>query len=388
MSTAATRCLLLPGVLLAVPLPLVFRQEESAPGTRILERCRAELEKVHARSDFPGGSAALALPDGTELTFTVGLASARDEVELSTKDRMLSGSIGKTYVAAAALHMIQAGELSLDDKAEKFFAEEWFKRIPNAKDITLRQLLRHQSGIPRYVLVPGFWKVLLKDKDKVWKPEELLSHVLDKPARFPAGKGWSYADTNFILVGMILERVSGSEIHDYIQQHFLEPHGLEDTIPSDRRELPGLVQGHVGMFRSLGVPERVLEEGVFVFNPQFEWCGGGYLNTALDLARWARILYSGKAFDGEYLKTMLDAVPADGLGAGTKYGIGVIVRKTEAGTLLGHDGVFPGYQSTMGYFPGLGIAAAVQINRDGGIRTPMHRMLVTFATIAKKELGL
>ena len=105
-------------------------------------------------------------------------------------DRMLSGSIGKTYVTAAAHHLVQAGKLSLDDKAAKFFADAgWFGRLPNAGEITLRHLLRHTTGIPRHVMDPRLWKTALAEKDKVWKPEELLALVFDRPALFPAGKG-------------------------------------------------------------------------------------------------------------------------------------------------------------------------------------------------------
>ena len=124
------------------------------------------------------------------------------------------------------------------------------------------------------------------------------------------------------------------------------------------------------------------------FNPEFEYSGGGYVNTPLDLARWARLLYSGKAFEGEYLDEMLDAVPAR-LGRNGRYGISVRVRETAAGRMLGHDGNYPGFTSTMGYFPELQVAGAFQINTcdPRSLQLPMHRLLVECADIVKEELS-
>jgi D-alanyl-D-alanine carboxypeptidase len=250
--------------------------------------------------------------------------------------------------------------------------------------MTLHHLLRHQSGLPRYIGDREFWKTLLAHPDKVWKPEELLRYVFDAEPLFEAGDGWEYSDTNYIIAGMILEKVTGTTMYDYVRKHFLEPHGLRDTFPSDHRKLEGLVQGYTTVFRPFGMEERVLDDGVLVINPQFEWCGGGFVNTPLDLARWARILFSGKAFDGDYLEVALDAVPARQLGPATSYGIGVMIRDTQVGKMIGHDGVFPGYNSTMGYFPEHRIAAAFQMNRDGqqAAHQPMSRLLADYAAIA------
>ncbi|MHC4897561.1 MAG: serine hydrolase domain-containing protein [Planctomycetota bacterium] len=398
------RPLLVPPLLLLL-LAVTLAAQDSRPASvptdvraRIQDRCQAELERVFAGSSFPGGSAALILPDGQLLTVTVGFASVEDKQKMRPADRMLSGSIGKTYVTAAAHHLIQKGKIRLDDKASSYFKhgdgepDAWFMRLPNAGDFTLRQLLRHQSGLPRYVFKKQFFEDLLADdnKDKVWKPRELLSYVFDSEPLFPAGKGWAYSDTNFIVVGMILERASGMTFYEYVQKHFLAPHRLKDTLPSDQRRIPGLIQGYAGLMQRFGVPERVIgKDGKFVLNPQFEWCGGGFANTPADLARWARILYTGKAMEGPYLKTMLDTVPAARLGRGTRYGLGVMERETPAGRLLGHDGMFPGYSSTMGWFPEPRIAAAFQVNKDDSraVMAPMYRVMTRLVKIAADELG-
>ncbi len=378
-------------------LPLVLlapTDVDAATRARIEARCSTYLSELHAKGSFPGASAALVLPDGSVVAVAVGVADADDPdaVKLRPSDRMLSGSIGKTYVSACALRLATAGELDLDAKAASFFTGEddaWFARLPNAADFTVRQLLRHESGLPRYVFVPAFLEIVASEPDRVWQPRELLAYVEGAEPLFAAGEGWSYADTSYIVVGMILERVSGERFYDLARELLLEPLGLRDTIPSDRRELPGVVQGHVVDGRQLGLPERTIEGGQFVFNPQFEWCGGGFANTPADLARWAHALYRGRAFAAEYLPLLTDAVPAPMLGPRTLYGLGVMVRESELGTWLGHDGFMPGYLSTMGCFPDHEIAAALQLNTDSSRALPERKdvVLVDLVKIARDELA-
>jgi D-alanyl-D-alanine carboxypeptidase len=389
-------------IVLALPLALfagihqgptapVVSQEATSASERIAARCQPVLDALIERG-VPGVSVGLILPDGGELGLTAGYSFKEEELDLLPEHRLLLGSVGKTYVTAAVHHLVQAEKLSLHDYAADYFAEEdWIEEIPNAGEITIRQLLRHQTGIPRYVFKEEFWAAVVDEPDRTWKPVELLEYVFGDAPLFPAGEGWAYADTNYIVLGMIIEKVSGETFYGYVDEHLLKPHGLKDTVPSDSREIPGLVQGYVvsPAMRSLGVPERTLVDGVFVFNPQFEWTGGGYACTPLDLARWAAILYSGEAFDGPYLETMLDTVPARQLGPGREYGLGVIVTPSDMGPFIGHDGFMPGYETAMGYLPDVGIAVAVQVNTDDGraVGKPLPMLAIELAKLAAEELG-
>jgi len=355
---------------------------------RIEERCNELLWGLHEKHGFPGLSAALVLPDGTELAFPVGFADLEAGREMSAEDRLLSGSIGKTYVSAAAHHLMLAGKLDFAAKAiEHFEGEEWFLRVPNARTVTVAQLLRHESGLPRYVFEAGFFPACIAEPDKVWKPEELLSWVFDDAPLFPAGEGWAYSDTNYIVVGMILEKVAGMPFYDYVRKNLLEPHRLADTVPSDSRRIPGLTQGYCVALRQFGMPERMLTDGVFCYNPQFEWCGGGYASTPLDLARWARLLYGGEAMEGDYLASMLDTVPAR-LGPGVEYGLGAMTRASALGRQIGHDGVMTGFLASVGWFEASGISGAVMANTDdaSALGMPADRLLERLAAIAQDEL--
>jgi D-alanyl-D-alanine carboxypeptidase len=187
---------------------------------------------------------------------------------------------------------------------------------------------------------------------------------------------------------MILENATGRPFYDLAQDWINGPHGLEDTIPSDKRRLPGIVQGTVVTGRQLGVGPFSLEDGLFTYSIQFEWCGGGFASTSHDLARWARFLFSESFLGKSGLTTMLDAVPAPELGPGRSYGLGVIITETRLGPFRGHDGFMPGYLTSMGYFPDSEIAAAIQVNTDDGraLGMPMHEILIRLVEIALEKL--
>ncbi len=130
----------------------------------------------------------------------------------------------------------------------------------------------------------------------------------------------------------------------------------------------------------------MIVNGKFAINPQFEWCGGGIASTSEDLARWAKLLYEGRAFDGSLLPEMLNGVPAR-LGPEAKYGLGVIIRPTPLGITYGHSGFFPGYVTEMMYFPESKIAIAVQVNSSVSRVTskPLTGFITDFAEIIGQE---
>ena len=399
MELRPSRRAVLRGLLFFVPLLLSARAatalQDERPGVadRIRERSHAVLCETLERTELPGVSLAFVLPGGEEVAVVAGYSCRETEMAMKPTDRLPAGSTGKTFVAAAVLRAVHLGRLSLDDPASKWLGEEeWFDRLPNAEDLTVRNLLNHTCGIPEYYDQREFLEALPADFERTWKPEELIAFVLDDEPHFPAGEGWSYADTNFLIAGLILERATRQAFYDQVREHFLVPHGLTRTIPTDRQDVPEVAQGYVVLGRFFGLPERARKDDRFTFNPQFEWCGGGFASTPLDLARWAHVLYTGKAFEGEYLEEMLNGVETrSGPGpSGGRYGLGTFLHETKAGPMHGHDGFFPGYLTSMGYFPEHGLAAALQLNSDdmSALRLPsLHLLLQDFAVIAAEELA-
>jgi D-alanyl-D-alanine carboxypeptidase len=185
---------------------------------------------------------------------------------------------------------------------------------------------------------------------------------------------------------MIIERVTGKKYYTEAQNRILKPFQLKRTFPQDRRELKGLIQGYAGEKNPFGGTDAMIKNGKLAINPQFEWTGGGMISNAEDLARWAKAMYEGNAFDATLLPQMLDGVSAPMLGRETKYGLGVIIRPTRAGLTYGHSGFFPGYMTDVMYFPERKIALAVQVNSSvpQNIGKPLGRVLVEMAEIISK----
>jgi D-alanyl-D-alanine carboxypeptidase len=325
------------------------------------DEIKAFLEQYRAKYDLPGIVAGYALPGRAG---AVAAGHSDEQVPLTVCDKLLSGSIGKTYVSAVALQLVAEGKLDLDAKISRYLGEEaWFPRLANSADVTVRMLMNHTSGIKEHVYNPEFGEAAASQTDRIWKPEEIVAFALDTEPLFPAGEGWAYADTNYIVLGMVIEKLTGRPYYESLKQRVLVPLGLNDTLPSDRRDIPGLVAGYAGPQSPFKKPGKTMHHGKLTVNPQIEWCGGGLACTTLDLARWALALYQGKAFTEELLEPLLQCVSAQ-TGPGDRYGLGVQIWKSRHGDCYGHGGWFPGYISCMGYYPDLNLAVAVQINTD------------------------
>lgn len=351
-------------------------------------RLQSLLDSFRTAGNFPGLSAAIAYKDNTTVAFASGYNDKEEKIPLKTSDRLLQGSVGKTYVAAIALQLIREGKLQLDEKVSAYLETYfWYPRIPNAADITVRMLMNHTSGVMRYEFKKEFTTALTANPGKTWKPEELLFYILDEKASFAAGAGWEYSDSNYILLGMIIEKITGKKYYELLKTNILQPLRLKNTFPSEKRKLENLAQGYAGAENDFGGKDKVIgKDGEFIINPQFEWTGGGIYSTTEDLAKWGKLLYEGKAFDSALLTTMLNAVPAR-LGKDTKYGLGVIIRPTVLGEAWGHSGFFPGYMTEMLYFPQYHMCVAVQCNSSDfrNLKTSLLRVLLELAQLAATE---
>ncbi len=382
---------LLTSIALCLLLNVAVFAQAAVSQSALKTALQSKLEEWHKAGSFPGATLGVALPNGESFGLAVGFSDREAKTPMLPTDRMLAGSVGKTFAAATALQLIKEGKIGLDDKIEKYLGgEAWFARLPNAKDITVRQLMNHTSGLVRYEFKEQFTKDLTANPEKVRKPAELVAYLFDEKPPFAAGQGWDYSDTNYIVLGMIIEKVTGRKFYDEANRRLLRPLKLTDTIPQDGPRLKGVIQGYAGPNNPFGGTDAMIVNGKFAINPQFEWTGGGYASTARDLARWAKMIYEGQAFSPDLLPQVLDGVTAPMLGRETKYGLGVIIRQTTMGTAYGHSGFFPGYMTEMMYFPKYKVALAVQVNTSVGrsLGKPLGRVLVEMMDVIAAGRGL
>ena len=147
------------------------------------------LEQFVAKNELPGATAAVVLPEGQLISLAAGFADLEAGTRMEPGALMFSGSVGKTFVAALVMQQVGQGAIGLEDKLIDHFGEHpWYQALPNAGEITVRMLLQHRSGLPRYVFLDSFKKALLQDRNRSWEPAELLNFVANKPAMHPARK--------------------------------------------------------------------------------------------------------------------------------------------------------------------------------------------------------
>jgi D-alanyl-D-alanine carboxypeptidase len=344
------------------------------------QRLQFKLDSLRAAGNYPGLSISIMDKNGKAVSLVSGFSDIEKQIPMSAKHMLMQGSVGKTYVAAIAIMLIKNGKLDLDEKVSTYLGRHaWYARIPNASSITVRQIMNHTSGVMRYEFKPDFVNDLNAMPAKEWKPEELLKYVLDEKASFAAGQGWEYSDTNYILLGLIIEHLTGQEYYELLYKQILEPYKLIHTKPTDKNLLPGIAQGYAGKDNPFRLNEKVIkDDGLFVINPQFEWTGGGLYATTEDLAKWGKLLYEGKVIDTSLM--IGEAVPAK-LGRDVKYGLGVIIRPTAQGIAYGHSGFFPGYLTELFYFPGRRLCIALQCNSSDikNLKIGMQRILLDMA---------
>ncbi|MCK7539894.1 MAG: beta-lactamase family protein, partial [Marinilabiliales bacterium] len=332
--------------------------------SRSQARLQGSLDALHAGAKFPGVTAAVVLPDGTAIGLAAGFSDREARTPIKTSDRLLMGSVGKTYVAAVALQLMGEGKIGLDDKVEKWLAgEPWYDapaqrprrdrtpshdtyqwhcplRVPGAlhrrPDPPARQGLEPR-GPPGLRLRPD---AALRGRPGLG----IFRHELHRPRTDP-GKGRPRP-----LLRPLTEE---------------DPQALKlaDTVPAVSRKVPGLVQGYAGPNNPFGGTDAMIEDGLFAVNPQLEWTGGGLACTTLDLARWAKLLYEGKAIASR----ARNEDDRRGRPGEARAGNEVRARRhsckpTSLGTAWGHSGFFPGYLTEMHYFPDYKIAVAVQFN--------------------------
>lgn len=325
-------------------------------------------EELVEEYNLPGITIAVANADGLT-AIASGLADREAESVMVPKTTMLAASVGKTFVAATVLQLVDERRLDLDAPISDWLAGKvWFGRLPNANVITIRHLLRHTAGLPDHVYLPGFSDLWLAGKDGM-TPEDSIELVLDNEPLFTAGAGWSYSDTGYLLIGLIIEQVTDQSYEDEVRARFLTPLGLTMTGPSDQQNLPGLARGYASGETGLGIPERTTDDdGALVWNPAIEWTGGGFYSTAHDLALWGRDFLSGRLLSASTYQEALGGVSSSTDDVNSLYGLGISIRLNSPwGPVYGHRGWISGYVSSVKYYPEIDTAIAFQTNTDIGI---------------------
>jgi len=373
----------------------IFCQSIDAQHTNALSsRLQTTLDSLASAGDYPGATFTAILPDGKSIELATGYADVEKQTPMPPDGRMFSGSTGKTYVSAIMMQLIDEGKLDVNTLVSDYFnGESWFENLPNASTMKVHHLLNHTSGLPRYVFKPTYWETFNKDRLRKYPPKELLSFVAGDEPTHPVGEGWGYSDTGYLVIGLIIEKITGKAYYDVVTERIFDKLDFKATSTSTSRTFPGLVQGYTGdHVAPYDLPPLVVEDGQYIFDPSFEYCGGGVVTNAPELARWTKMLYEGEIFSESRLKELLTPVDfRTGKPAKAGYGYGVFVYQTPKGPAWGHSGFFFGYQTELLYLPDVKCALALQVNADqtsGKVKVPTMRTMMVLANIVRTGMGV
>ncbi|MEL6816443.1 MAG: serine hydrolase domain-containing protein, partial [Cyanobacteria bacterium J06598_3] len=269
----------------------------------------------------PGGAIATSSPLGN-WSGAAGLANIETDTPVSPDDRFEVGSVTKTFTATTLLKLVEAGTVTLGDRLTDWLPNSVTDNIPNATDITLRQLLNHTSGVPEYdsiLLEQGMANPLVFLQD--WQPSEIVELIADSAPFFAPGEGWQYANTNFVLAGMVIEAATGNSLANEIQSKIIDPLGLDNTFFSTTKEMvPG---GYINGY--LDFDNNGTLDDVSIANLSWTWAAGAIVSNTDDLTQYARSLYAGELLSDEALAEMFTLVDT---GRGYEYGLGMISFET------------------------------------------------------------
>ena len=328
-------------------------------------RLQALLDQATEGPDatFPGALLFIKHPKLGYWAGAAGLSNIENQTAMSPGDKFRAGSIMKPFVAAVVLQLVEEGGLSLDDPLPSVLPEEVISRFPDNEKITVQMLLNHTAGIPEWVNV--LLNDIAADPTRVWQVEEFLDTAAAQPSDFLPGEGWKYSNTDYNLLGLIIEQVTGNPWRDEVRRRIIRPLALKDTILPEPGD-PAMPGSHVHGYETI---EGALVDFTQVDPSMAEAAGGSALvTTTSDLVTFLEALLAGEFFQQETtLEQMLNRVkvPDDPHGL-IGYGLGlekyVLPGNVE---MIGHLGSTAGYRSLVGHLPAYGITFAMSINTQG-----------------------
>jgi D-alanyl-D-alanine carboxypeptidase len=258
-----------------------------------------------------------------------------EKTAVRASDRFRIGSVTKTFVATVVLQLVAEGKLSLDDTVEQRLPG----LVPNGRRITVRQLLNMTAGLYDY-LMDGDRTVLKPylagNLTYTWTPRRLVEIAVSHPLKFAPGADWSYCNTCYIVLGLIVERATGHPLATELRRRIFAPLHLRGTT----FDVAPRIAGRYAHGYELDGARLV---DVSVFSPSVGWAAGAIVSTADDVARFYRALLGGRLLRADLLRAMETTVDARSVAPGVRYGLGLAKVPLPCGVAWGHAGGIPGY---------------------------------------------
>jgi D-alanyl-D-alanine carboxypeptidase len=332
----------------------------------------ATVEKVMQDNVIPGSVVLIASPDQGDWAGAFGTGTLGEEAPLTVGDHFRIGSNTKTMTSTVILQLVQEGAMALDDPIGKYI-----QNVPNGDQITIRELSEMRSGLYSYSFDPGFNQTLDEQPQKAWTPQELIDIAFSHPVNFAPGTQYEYSNTNIILLGMVIEQLTGMTASEAFEERIFQPLGLENSLLPLREDasIPaphpqgysfGSNTSTIDTYALPVADQPAALDGTLLpnneteANPSWGWTAGAAISTVGDMKTYVEALVDGGLLNPEMQQIRLDSLkPPPGSPAGAaRYGLGI----AEFGPLIGHDGQIPGYMTFMGHDPDTGLTIVIGTN--------------------------
>jgi CubicO group peptidase (beta-lactamase class C family) len=307
---------------------------------RVFAETPAEWSDKHlreqAKPEMPGVAVLVAREGQILFQGGYGLADLEKKTPIIPETKFRIGSVTKQFTAAAIMKLAEQGKLAINDPLAKYFPD-----IPNAKEITLRHLLTHTSGLGSYTDRGDFFKGVTKPVT----PEALIASMQKDKPEFAPGTNFKYCNSGYFLLGEIVAKASGQSLADYLRLTFFEPLGMKDTgIFVNANPPSGVAKGYSV---NQGVPALALDWDM-------SWAGGAgaIYSTVGDLFHWTEALHAGRVVDAESLKAMTTPNPLPPEVEGIHYGFGLVASDFQGLPAIWHNGGLQGWSSNLVWLPG------------------------------------
>lgn len=304
---------------------------------------QARVNRLVRKNGFPAALASVRSTDGRIQNYTAGVANLKRGNEVPKDGHVRIGSNTKTFTATVVLQLVGEGKIGLDDPIEGYLPGLVRGDGIDGRNITVRQLLQHTSGLPDYD--EEFGTNYLALQHNYLDPRGILDKALSNPALFPPGTAWSYSNTNYVLAGLLIEKVTGRPIGEQITHRIIDKIGLRNT------SWPGVGDQTIPRRHPQGYftpkPGEPLVK-VTRTDPSWGWAAGQIISTPSDLNRFFTALLDGKLLKPKQLAQMQTTVaaPDSGVRGDERYGLGIQTFTLSCGGFAwGHGGDIPGFET-------------------------------------------
>lgn len=268
------------------------------------------------------------------------------------------GSITKVFTSALIMQLAEESLLCIDSLASKYLPDSIVATVDNLDAVTVKQLLNHTSGISAYTESMLFGLTMLNDKEKIWDCASTLKCIEIEKAYFEPGTDFHYSNTNYILLGMIIENVTGDSYEHALYQRIIEPYALDNTYFSSTEPVPaGICRGYADMIND----GKLVDATIFTMGQTTP--DGGIVSSAADLDAFIRGIANGIIIDAASFDMMSDWYVTED--ENSDYGLGLTQWQTIYGNAVGHSGSMFGYCAEMYYFPDSDLSVIILANGYG-----------------------